>query len=161
MLIVHPLSFRLNKRHAERVWANCLRKLFSVGFIGVGGFFGWICLPWKNQRKLFLYKVFRQPFGSWTSAPKIVDVRTKSAFSCGHGGEKLFDPWAFGRKGQECPREIRAKAVFSSLIEGFLEEGCHWRHLEARCLEGRNTPFRKVRPPLRPPYPSGSHPQHG
>ena len=31
----------------------------------------------KNQRKLFLYKVFQQPFGSWTSAPKIVDVRTK------------------------------------------------------------------------------------
>ena len=34
----------------------------------------------------------------------------KSAFSCGPGGgEKLFDPWAFGRKGQECPREIRTK----------------------------------------------------
>ena len=31
----------------------------------------------KNQHKLFLYKVFRQPFGSWTSGPKIVDVRTK------------------------------------------------------------------------------------
>ena len=31
----------------------------------------------KNQRKLFLYKVFPEPFGSWTSAPKIVDVRTK------------------------------------------------------------------------------------
>ena len=31
----------------------------------------------KNQRKLFLHKVFRQPFGSWTPAPKIVDVRTK------------------------------------------------------------------------------------
>ena len=26
-------------------------------------------------------------------------------------GEKLFDPWAFGRKGQECPREIRAKSL--------------------------------------------------
>ena len=25
----------------------------------------------------FLYKVSRQPFGSWTSAPKIVDVCTK------------------------------------------------------------------------------------
>ena len=23
------------------VWANCLRKLFSIGFIGVGGFGGW------------------------------------------------------------------------------------------------------------------------
>ena len=32
---------------------------------------------------------------SWTSAPE-------SAFSCGPGGgEKLFDPWASGRKGQE------------------------------------------------------------
>ena len=26
--------------------------------------------------ELCLYKVFREPFGSWTSAPKIVDVRT-------------------------------------------------------------------------------------
>ena len=33
---VRPLSFKLNKRHAERAWVNCLRKLFSVGFIGVG-----------------------------------------------------------------------------------------------------------------------------
>ena len=29
--IVLPLSFQLNRRHAERVSANCLRKLFSVG----------------------------------------------------------------------------------------------------------------------------------
>ena len=36
-----------------------------------------------------------------------MDVRTKNAFSCGPGGgEKLFDPRASGRKGQECPREI-------------------------------------------------------
>ena len=42
---VLPLSFKSNKRHAERVWANCLPKLFSVGFIGVGGFLGWIFLP--------------------------------------------------------------------------------------------------------------------
>ena len=52
---------------------------------------------------------------SWTSAPK-------SAFSRGPGGgEKLFDPWACGRKGRECPREIRTKKFmfmlfFSSLI---------------------------------------------
>ena len=39
---VLPLSFKLNKRYAERVWANCLPKLFSVGFIGVGGFLGWV-----------------------------------------------------------------------------------------------------------------------
>ena len=31
----------------------------------------------KNQRNVFLYEVFRQPFGSWTSALKIVDVRTE------------------------------------------------------------------------------------
>ena len=34
----------------------------------------------------------------------------KSSFSCGpSGGEKLLDPWASGRKGQECPREIQTK----------------------------------------------------
>ena len=43
---------------------------------------------------------------SWTSAPK-------SAFSCGpDGGEKLFDPWASGRKGQECPRENPDQKVY-------------------------------------------------
>ena len=31
----------------------------------------------KINANVFLYKVFRRPFGSWTSAPKIVDVRTK------------------------------------------------------------------------------------
>ena len=44
--------------------------------------------------------------------PTIVDVRTKSVFSCGPGvGEKLFDPWASGRKDQECRREIRTKKI--------------------------------------------------
>ena len=42
---VLPLSFKFNKRHAERVWANCLHKLFSVEFIGVGVFGGWAFLP--------------------------------------------------------------------------------------------------------------------
>ena len=64
----------------------------------------------KNQRKFFCTKFFDNPSGhgrphrkSWTSAPK-------SAFSCGPGGgEELFDPGASGRKGQECPREIRTK----------------------------------------------------
>ena len=71
----------------------------------------------ENQRKLSLDKAFPQPSGSWTSAPKIVDVRTKSAFSCGpSGGEKLFDPWASGRKGQECPREIRTKKFMFMLF---------------------------------------------
>ena len=45
----------------------------------------------------------------------------KVRFFCGPGdGEKLFDPGASGRKGQECPREIRTKKFvfmlfFSSL----------------------------------------------
>ena len=40
---------------------------------------------------------------SWTSAPN-------SDFSCGPSdGEKLFDPGAFKRKGQECLQEIRTE----------------------------------------------------
>ena len=48
---------------------------------------------------------------SWTSTPK-------SAFSCGPGGgEKLFEPWASGRKRQECPagnpdQKVYVYAVF-------------------------------------------------
>ena len=47
-----------------------------------------------------------------------MDVRAENrAFSCGPGvGERLFDPWAFGRKGQECPREIRAKKFMFMLF---------------------------------------------
>ena len=71
----------------------------------------------KNQRKRFCTKFLNNPSGhgrprrkSWTSAPK-------SAFSCGRGGgEKLFDPWAFGRKGQERPQEIRAKKFLFMLF---------------------------------------------
>ena len=79
----------------------------------------------KINAIFFFAKFFDNPSGhgrlrrkSWTSAPE-------SAFSCGPGGgEKLFDPWAFGRKGQECQeclREIRTKKFmfmlfFSSLI---------------------------------------------
>ena len=41
----------------------------------------------------------------------------KTAFSCGvGGGEKLFDPGASGRKGQECPREIRTKKFMFMLF---------------------------------------------
>ena len=36
MQILLPVSLKLDRRHAERVWANCLRKLFPVGFVGVG-----------------------------------------------------------------------------------------------------------------------------
>ena len=53
------------------------QKLFGV----IGG----VIITLINSRKIklgaekstqtFLYKVFRQPFGSWTSAPEIVDVR--------------------------------------------------------------------------------------
>ena len=71
----------------------------------------------KINANIFCTKFFNNPSGhgrpcrkSWTSAPK-------SAFSCGPGGgEKLFDPWAFGRKGQECPREIRAKKFMFMLF---------------------------------------------
>ena len=64
----------------------------------------------KINANFFCTNFFNNPSGhgrprrkSWTSAPK-------SVFSCGPGGgEKLFDPRASGRKGQECPREIRTK----------------------------------------------------
>ena len=51
----------------------------------------------KNQRILFLDKVFRKPFGSWTSAPKTVDVRTKKCV--------FLRPqwWGEAFWGQECP----------------------------------------------------------
>ena len=51
---------------------------------------------------------------SWTSAPK-------SAFFCSPGGgEKLFDPGASGRKGQECLREIRTEKFMLMLFFSFL-----------------------------------------
>ena len=44
---------------------------------------------------------------SSTSGPKLVDVcPKKSVLACGPmDGEKLFDPWSSGRKGQECPKD--------------------------------------------------------
>ena len=36
------LRLELNRKYAERVWANCLHQLFSAGFIGVGGLLGWV-----------------------------------------------------------------------------------------------------------------------
>ena len=62
MQIVLPFSSKLKRRHAETVWANCLLKLFSVGFIGVGGFLGWVVFWggllsfYKNLLRLFLKK---------------------------------------------------------------------------------------------------------
>ena len=65
----------------------------------------------------FFVQRFRQPFRSWTSAPKIVDVRTKKCvFLRPAGGEKLFDPWASGRKGQERLWEIRTKKFMFMLF---------------------------------------------
>ena len=47
---------------------------------------------------------------SWTSAQK-------SVVFCGPGdGEKLFDPGSSGRKGQECPREIRTEKFMFMLF---------------------------------------------
>ena len=52
---------------------------------------------------------------------RVLDVRAenrgrphrKVRFFCGPGvGEKLFDPGASGRKGQECPREIRTEKFY-------------------------------------------------
>ena len=71
----------------------------------------------KINENFFWTKFFESPRDhgrphqkSWTSAPK-------SAFSCGPGGgEKLVDPWASGRKGQECPQEIRTKKLIFMLI---------------------------------------------
>ena len=37
----------------------------------------WTFIGAKKSTQFFLYKVFQQPFGSWTSAPKILDVCTK------------------------------------------------------------------------------------
>ena len=71
----------------------------------------------KINANFFCTKLFKNPSGhgcprqkSWTSAPK-------SAFFCGPGdGEKLFDPGSSGRKGQECPREIRIKKFMFMLL---------------------------------------------
>ena len=71
----------------------------------------------KNNANFFCTKFLENPSGhgrprqkSWTSAPK-------SAFFCGPGdGEKLFDPGSSGRKGQECPREIRTKKFMFMLF---------------------------------------------
>ena len=89
----------------------------------------------KINANFFRTKFFGNPSGhgrprqkSWTSAPK-------STFSCSPGGgEKLFDPWAFGRKGQECPREIRTnKFMFMPLLIFPLERFLGFPSLEDFC----------------------------
>ena len=58
----------------------------------------------NSTQTFFCTKLFEKPFGSWTSAPKIVDVRTKNVLFCSPGdGEKPLDPRTSKRKGQECP----------------------------------------------------------
>ena len=136
--------FRFRNSEGNKIWKKyCLASLsllcqwyyfFFGGGAGVpisflwarGIFLNMICSMDRGQKinaNFFCTKFFDNPSGhgrprrkSWTSAPK-------NAFSCGPGGgEKLFDPWASGRKGQECPREIRTKkficlCCFSSLTD--------------------------------------------
>ena len=53
---------------------------------------------------------------------RVLDACTKDPFSCGHGdGEKLFSPWASGRKGQECLQENRTKNFFAFMSFFFSE----------------------------------------
>ena len=71
----------------------------------------------KINANFFCTKFFNNPSGharqrrkSWTSAPR-------SVFFCGPGdGEKLFDPRASGRKGQERPQEIRTEKFMFMLF---------------------------------------------
>ena len=43
-----PLPFKFKQEARRRgVWANCLRKLLSVGLVGVGGSLGWVSFPWE------------------------------------------------------------------------------------------------------------------
>ena len=86
----------------------------------------------KINANFFCTKYLDNPSGhgrphrkSWMSAPK-------SAFVCGPGdGEKLFDPGASGRKGQECPREIRTEHFMFMLfvlprnLRHALDKKCH------------------------------------
>ena len=77
----------------------------------------------KKSTQTFLYNLFEQPFGSWASAPKIVDVRTKKCvFLRPRWWGETFDPWASGRKGQECPRDIRTKKFMFMLFFRFPEK---------------------------------------
>ena len=47
----------------------------------------------------------------------------KVRFFCGPGdGEKLFDPRASGRKGQECPREIRTEKFMFLNLQGITRD---------------------------------------
>ena len=71
----------------------------------------------KNQRKPVLCKVFQEPF-------RVVNINAnnrgrphpKVGFPVAHDGEKLFDPWPSGLKGQKCPQEIRIEEFMFMLF---------------------------------------------
>ena len=94
-----------------------LWRALSCGLVGRSPCGSPLCMGPENQGNIFLHKVFREPFGSWTSAPKIVDVRTKKVgFLRPRNGEKLFDPWASGREGRERPQEIWTQKFMFMLL---------------------------------------------
>ena len=71
----------------------------------------------KINANYFCTKFFNNPSGHGRPRRKSWMSARKNAFFCGPGdGEKLFDPWASGRKGQECPREIRTKKFMFMLF---------------------------------------------
>ena len=86
--ILEPQNSPLNEVTSTNIYANSLLKYAERGrgqnfpifiscryLVELGP--RQLGLPVADQRKLFLDRVFQEPFGSWTSAPKIVDVRTK------------------------------------------------------------------------------------
>ena len=78
-------------------------------------YFRWRCIGAKKSMQTFLYKVFREPFGSWTSAPKIVDVRTKKCvFLRPRWWGETFWPRGQGRPGVRV-RNVHEKSRPKSL----------------------------------------------
>ena len=85
----------------------------------------------KNQCKIFLRKVFPQPFRSWTSAPKIMDVRTKKCIfpaapvvgrnflTPGHPGVRVGNV-----RGKSGPKNVCLCCCFSSLTNGGVFVSC-------------------------------------
>ena len=71
----------------------------------------------KINANFFWTKFFENPSGHGRPRRKLRTSAPKSAFSCGPGdGEKLFDPRASGRKGQERPQEIQTKKFMFMLF---------------------------------------------
>ena len=64
----------------------------------------------ESTQTLYGQNLSRNPSGHGRLREKSWTPAQKRAFSCGlGGGDKHFDPWASGRKGLECPQEIRTK----------------------------------------------------